>query len=42
MPLPLFFAHALRAFRDLLPAFTPWEPAFAISRRERLGLIFRP
>jgi len=38
MPLlPLFFAHALRAFRGLLPAFTPWEPAFAISHQERLG-----
>ena len=41
MPLlSLFFAHALRAFRSLLPAFTPWEPTFGMSRQERLGLIF--
>lgn len=23
-----------------LPAFTPWEPPFALSRQERLSLVF--
>jgi hypothetical protein len=38
--LPLFLDLALRAFRALLSAVTPREPAFALSRQERLGLIF--
>jgi len=38
--LPLFLLHALRTFRGLLPTFTQWEPAFGLSRQERLGLIW--
>lgn len=38
--LPLFLVHTLRTFRGLLPTFTPCESAFALSRQERLGLIW--
>jgi hypothetical protein len=38
--LPVFLIQALRAFRGLLPHLLPWEPAIALSRQERLGLIW--